>query len=244
MRGRDTVVRSLLSAVERMKGAGGAALYEEALAVDALSVKKTPVDTGRLRATHYVAPPVQQGEQVVVELGNGTEYAIYVHERTDVAHAVGEAKFLQNALNERSKGMLERLQKRTRRNLKAGIVMPALDPSVPTAPDLAAAAMAEGEARRRKERVRTKRAERKAARRYAKKQRAVEKRWADAERKLAKREKAIARKTARNEARKAAKQAAREAKKQRKRDAAYTKRWKAAEKTGVRRRGRYRPKKR
>ena len=31
---------------------------------------------------------------------NTAEYAIYVHERTDLRHKVGEAKFLENALKE------------------------------------------------------------------------------------------------------------------------------------------------
>lgn len=136
MRGKDSVIATLRQAIPRMRGAAAAALYQEALAVDAESVKRTPVDTGRLRATHYVAPPTYtaDGERIVVELGNGTDYAIYVHERTELRHTTGEAKFLQNALNARSAGMLERLAKRTARNLRSGVTSAVLSAEVPTAP--------------------------------------------------------------------------------------------------------------
>ena len=134
LKGKESVIRNLLSLTARMKGAAAAALYQEGLAVDADSVKRTPVDTGRLRATHYVTPPVQRGDDVIVEVGNGTEYAVYVHERTELRHTTGEAKFLQNALNARSSGFKERLAKRTRLNLKRGVVIPTLDPAVPTEP--------------------------------------------------------------------------------------------------------------
>lgn len=134
MKGKDTVVRNLLAAVEKIKGAAAAALYQEGLALDANAVKRTPVDTGRLRASHYVGPPVANGGELVVEVGFGTDYAVFVHERTDLAHKVGEAKFLQNAMNERSAGFLERVQKRTKANQRAGITSAVLDPRVPTRP--------------------------------------------------------------------------------------------------------------
>lgn len=175
LKGKESVVRNLLSAVERLKGAGSAALYQEGLAVDAESVKRTPVDTGRLRATHYVAPPVQRGDTVVVELGNGTDYAVYVHERTDQAHKVGEAKFLQNALNARTTGMLERLQKRTRANLKRGLIAPAIDPGVPTAPQIEGqyaptrATFNRMKTSERRARVKQRRADRRAVKRASKK---------------------------------------------------------------------------
>jgi hypothetical protein len=134
LKGKESVVRAMLSASQRMRGAAAAALYQEGLAVDAESVKRTPVDTGRLRATHYVSPPTTSGESIVVEIGNGTDYAVYVHEMTENRHVTGEAKFLQNALNVRAAGMLDRLGKRTRANLRAGVTSAVLSGSVPAAP--------------------------------------------------------------------------------------------------------------
>ena len=62
------------------------------------AVKRVPVDTGRLRSSGYVAPPARTGVRNAVEIGFGTDYAIPVHERTELTHTTGEAKFLQNAI--------------------------------------------------------------------------------------------------------------------------------------------------
>lgn len=252
MKGKDTVVRNLLAAVEKIKGAAAAALYQEGLALDANAVKRTPVDTGRLRASHYVGPPVANGGELVVEVGFGTDYAVFVHERTDLAHKVGEAKFLQNAMNERSAGFLERVQKRTKSNRRAGITSAVLDPRVPTRPSVEAIDAVHDAYRERRGRVLAKRKARREARRDARRkaraERDIASRWRDAERNLAKkiakqrkktetsRRKAEAR-TAARYAKAEAKAAAAAARKQRranaahaKRERAYAQRWKAAEK--------------
>lgn len=67
----------------------------ERIAADA--VKRTPVDSGRLRASVYVAPP-QKIARGTVEVGFGTTYAPSVHERTEARHTTGEAKFLERAV--------------------------------------------------------------------------------------------------------------------------------------------------
>ena len=62
---------------------------------------ETPVDTGTLRASgHVVAPAVRASRtnSVTVRAGFGggaAGYAIYVHERLDTHHPVGNAKFLE-----------------------------------------------------------------------------------------------------------------------------------------------------
>ncbi len=62
------------------------------------SVKEVPVDTGRLRASATVSPVKREGGRFYVEVGYGTDYAIYVHERTELRHRVGKAKFLEDPL--------------------------------------------------------------------------------------------------------------------------------------------------
>lgn len=230
LQGKDSVVRALLAAMERQRGAAAAALYQEGLAVDAESVKRTPVDTGRLRATHYVSPPVESGNALVVEIGNGTDYAVYVHEMTELRHVTGEAKFLQNALNARSAGMLERLAKRTRANVRAGVTSAVLSGQVPTAPimDLSEQlgptrqtfdAMRKADRRQRVSRKR-------AARRYLAKQRADQMRGAKKAKQVAKQR----RKAQTAADRKAAKLVRKDAQRQAKKERAYAARWKAAEK--------------
>lgn len=65
-----------------------------------------PVDTGNLRSTGHVDPPVVGGEEVTVDLGfggtaaNGAEvgYALRVHEDLQMHHRVGQAKYLETPL--------------------------------------------------------------------------------------------------------------------------------------------------
>ena len=58
---------------------------------------RTPVETGNLRRSgkvHQYAKPYD----LSADLSFGTEYAVYVHERVNVRHKTGEAKFLENAI--------------------------------------------------------------------------------------------------------------------------------------------------
>lgn len=64
------------------------------------SKRVCPVSTGLLRSTGFVNPPVVTGAaRVSCVLGYGTWYALPVHERTWVHHAMGtQAKFLEQPL--------------------------------------------------------------------------------------------------------------------------------------------------
>lgn len=65
--------------------AAGGALHAEALKVMNTSKKMVPVDTGKLRASAFVTGPMPGvGDEVVVKLGYGTEYAFAVHEAPGV----------------------------------------------------------------------------------------------------------------------------------------------------------------
>ena len=92
-----------------------AGLVEEAYAIEAASVALVPVDTGRLRATHYVSAPEEKGDDVTVEIGYGTDYAVYVHERLELTHkSPTQAKFLQQPLEAARSGFFARLAARIR----------------------------------------------------------------------------------------------------------------------------------
>lgn len=175
VRGFDSIRRALERFAREAPEALAAAVYQEGLAIEANATKRTPVDTGRLRATHYVTPPVRQGDRLVVEVGYGTEYAVYVHEVTDAAHGTGEAKFLEKAMNERASGYLERLARRAKKNVLEGKGMVALSATVPQRPQDPGADWQEQKKRERSERragLRAKRAEARKARRQARKARA------------------------------------------------------------------------
>lgn len=132
IRGLAELTKAIDEQTKMHEGALGAALYQEGLAIDAEAVKQMPVDTGRMRATHYVTPPQDDGDGPVVEAGIGVDYGIYVHERLNVNHQVGNAKFYENPLNEARAGYAERIKERTQKNLKAGVTMAPIQ--APTSP--------------------------------------------------------------------------------------------------------------
>jgi hypothetical protein len=131
-------VREFIKAVEHSKAgyerAFAAALYQEGLALHAASVPQVPVEYGRLRASGYVSPPTGV-DNPEVEVGYGTDYAVYVHERTELRHKVGKAKFLSDPMNERQNGYAERLAKRTQQNFERGVGMDAIPKTAPSEPE-------------------------------------------------------------------------------------------------------------
>lgn len=72
----------------------------------------TPVLTGALRASGHVPPVQQLPGQVLQRLSFGdasVDYAAEVHERTDIAHRTGVAKFLSIPAEAAAIGMPSRL---------------------------------------------------------------------------------------------------------------------------------------
>ena len=89
---------------------------EAALAVEGENVmgeskKRTPVDSGNLRASGHVKNPVTKGSNTSVTLAYGTDYAWFVHE-IPAAHPTGRSKFLESAVLENAKGYADRLRSR------------------------------------------------------------------------------------------------------------------------------------
>lgn len=98
-------------------------MYEEMEEVVGLSKEKTPVDTGLLKNSQVALPPIIEGDSITVR-GNVLDgpargYAVHVHERVELKHEVGEAKFFENAAKERSVGMGERMASKVRERLAA-----------------------------------------------------------------------------------------------------------------------------
>jgi len=76
------------------------ALYAAGNAVMTDAKQRAPIDTGVLRASGYVTLPDPQSPRVEVGFGGAAaQYALIQHERTEFRHEVGEAKFLENAIN-------------------------------------------------------------------------------------------------------------------------------------------------
>jgi hypothetical protein len=117
--GLREIVKALDAAHKKTRGALGAAIYQEGFAIMRDAKVYCPVDTGRLRASGYVAPP-ESLEDPKVAVGFGTDYALAVHERVEVFHPNGQPLFLKRAVDEHSAGYAERIAKRTEDNIKSG----------------------------------------------------------------------------------------------------------------------------
>lgn len=113
----------ILKRLERLAGdypkATAAALYETGLEVHRDAVLLTPVDHGNLRQSAYVAPP-RNMQDPTTEIGYGTDYAVPVHERTEVYHRVGQAKFLETPIMRLRRVFAERLIRKIRRFVDRG----------------------------------------------------------------------------------------------------------------------------
>lgn len=82
------------------------ALFKAGLFVQGEAQKRTPVDTGYLRAS----AKTRMENDYAVLITYDAAYAIFVHERVNAKHTVGEAKFLQNALDKNKRKIREILQ--------------------------------------------------------------------------------------------------------------------------------------
>ena len=64
------------------------------------AMKLAPVDTGALKASGTALPAEIVGDDVKKVIGFNTEYAAAVHERLDLHHDQGQAKFLETAIRQ------------------------------------------------------------------------------------------------------------------------------------------------
>jgi hypothetical protein len=125
VRGIKRIARKPQQTEDKVIGALGKALFAEGKEVIEEAAKQVPVDTGALLRSRFVTPPIKKKDEVKVVCGFGTDsvvnpktgqptkdYAIYVHERLDVKHPVGKAKFLEDPLNEARVGLEKRLAAR------------------------------------------------------------------------------------------------------------------------------------
>jgi hypothetical protein len=116
--GEEEIIRKLAALAKAYPQAAAKALYAEGFAIGALAQDKCPVDESVLEKSMYVSPPTAEG---VVEVGFGTEYAVYQHERTELHHPKkGEAKYLQKAVDARMPGIMGRMVARIEQAVEKG----------------------------------------------------------------------------------------------------------------------------
>jgi hypothetical protein len=85
-----------------------------------VAIPKTPIATGELRARSFNEGPLQEGDKHMQVVGfekhagnwdKDNAYAVPVHENLEANHEVGEAKFLEHAVQETESYLLKYLAK-------------------------------------------------------------------------------------------------------------------------------------
>lgn len=115
LQGFDAVDAKLRALTDGFPEEVARALYAEAEIEMTEAKRRTPVDTGALRASGTVQPPNAQGARIAVTMGFGgaaAPYAVVVHENLEAFHRVGQAKFLESTLRESAPYMAERIARR------------------------------------------------------------------------------------------------------------------------------------
>jgi hypothetical protein len=129
--GGDRIAANLRAISKNMPEIAERALIEEAEIDKIEAVKRTPIDTGDLRASARVVAERRDlqrrdlaASKVYITFGDDTEgregvfYAVYVHEDPDAYHPVGEYKFLESTLKESAPFMSERVSRRIENELR------------------------------------------------------------------------------------------------------------------------------
>jgi hypothetical protein len=143
--GLNEVLAKLDQTAKGFEEATRAAVYGQALALDELANRSgmVPLQTGALRASHYVTLP-DSGVQPVSEMGYAAPYAGSVHEREENVHSRGHGtvKWLEKALSIFSNALAVRLKESILAYLADGTTCSSLSGIAPTTPEYAATAKA------------------------------------------------------------------------------------------------------
>lgn len=126
------VERALKKHLEAALKSAEAALYQGASIIMTEAKERAPIDLGTMRNSGYVTLPQSRGGNTFVEAGFGgaaKAYAVRQHEELSYNHtdpktgiAVGEAKYLENAINVTENQVRARIEKIARRGLETGVV--------------------------------------------------------------------------------------------------------------------------
>lgn len=111
------VQRQLTAIKKQGRRAANDAMSEEANRILSRSKKLVPVKSGRLRDSGKVKTD-KTGSGVEHEVVFDAPYAFSVHERTDIKHPRGRAKYLEIAAKEQARGLAKRVAAQVSQALK------------------------------------------------------------------------------------------------------------------------------
>ena len=121
--GEDTLLSNLAVKKEEMNDKTANALRKAGGEIIRVAIPKTPRLTGDLRARSFNEGPLKQGDTYFQVVGyekfsgewkkneKSRAYAVYVHENLEAHHDIGEAKYLEHALQETSAKLIKYLQR-------------------------------------------------------------------------------------------------------------------------------------
>lgn len=114
MSARD-IERRLQELRRAMMAKGAQGLFEAGNMIVTEAKRRVPVDLGALKGSGYVTAPTATPGGTNVEVGFGgpaAGYAIYVHEDLSAHHPVGEAKYLERAVEAKAPAAFAHIAKR------------------------------------------------------------------------------------------------------------------------------------
>lgn len=103
LKGESLLLARLARLAQKFPNEAGRALFEEALPITGEAVRRTPVDKGPLHKSAKTHEPEVRGRSISVRITFGSvavAYAVIQHEDLMFFHKVGQAKYLESAVNE------------------------------------------------------------------------------------------------------------------------------------------------
>ena len=134
----EQVAAQLRRHLDAARKAAETALYQGGSIIMTEAKKRAPLDVGTLRNSGYVTLPKREGDEVFVEVGFGgaaKAYAVKQHEELSYHHEVGEAKYLENAINVKEQEVRAHVKRVSEAALASGRDVdrgPRVHPPVPT----------------------------------------------------------------------------------------------------------------
>lgn len=110
--GLDDALLGLNHAISGIQNRTVGGLLAAGLIIQRESQRLVPIKTGNLRASAYTRKSPNNPK--VVEVGYGAAYALYVHENLEAHHTVGEAKFLEHAVENKREEALAAIKARAK----------------------------------------------------------------------------------------------------------------------------------
>ena len=100
------VLKNLNKEIIKIKGRTKKGITKALTEIMALSKERTPVDTGQLRRNTYIETRAG-AKGPIGKAGYLQNYAVYVHENLESKHTVGQAKFMESAIGDKTKEVLK-----------------------------------------------------------------------------------------------------------------------------------------